>query len=673
MDLSIIIVNYNVKYFLEQALHAVFKAMHEISGEVIVVDNNSADGSQQMLAERFPQVTFIANSSNLGFAKANNQAIRRAAGRYLLLLNPDTVVQEDTFSECLSYMESHPDVGCLGVKMIDGKGRYLPESKRALPTPLVAFYKIFGLSALFPRSKQFGQYHLGNLNKDEIHEVDVISGAFMFIRRTALEKAGLLDEEFFMYGEDIDLSYRIQLSGYRNIYYPYTTIIHYKGESTRKASINYVIMFYRAMIIFARKHFSKNSVRYYTFLIHLAIYFRAGLSILRRFVLGIINPLLDAALIYAGYAAFMPLWEKHHFGGAGYYPPEYTTVIVPLYIAIWLFSVFLTTGYAKRVKLTDLIRGVLAGSLVILIIYALLPESLRFSRAMILMGTMWALFSTISVRFLLSKADSRNFSVEFSKKKKRMIIVGKLQESKRVYSIVKQAQVTPDLIGFVNPDDTPVFPDFIGHIGQMDEIARINQVDELIFCSADVTSEQIIRTMLRFTDSGIDFKIAPPESISVIGSHSNGVNGDLYMLHFNMLSQVINRRKKRLFDMLLAPALLLLYPFLIFVVRNPAGLFRNIFSVFFGFSSWVGYYRSTGGCHPGLPRIRPGILTPRDLRKGPAAQDETDDQANLLYAKDYRILHDIQIVMAGFRHLGRKKSLNPCDVSPTEPRENGKI
>jgi len=673
MDLSVIIVNYNVKYFLEQCLHAVYRAMQKINGEVIVVDNNSVDGSSQMIAERFPQVLLIANPSNLGFAKANNQAIKRASGRYLLLLNPDTVVQEDTFAKCLVYMDSHTDVGCLGVKMIDGKGWYLPESKRALPTPVVAFYKIFGLSALFPRSRRFGQYHLGYLNKDEIHEVDIISGAFMFIRKVTLEKAGLLDEDFFMYGEDIDLSYRFKLLGYRNIYFPFTTIIHYKGESTRKSSINYVILFYKAMIIFARKHFSKNAVRYYTFFIHMAIYIRAGLSILRHFLLGIINPLLDALLIYAGYYYFLPLWENHHFGQPGAYPPAYLGIIVPAYITLWLLTILLNTGYEKKVKLTDLVRGVIVGSMMILLIYALLPENLRFSRALILMGTCWVLFSTISIRYLLSKIYKAHFSLEFIKKKKRIIIIGELQESKRVYSIIKQTQVIPELIGFVNPIDSPGKPDFIGHIGQIEDIVRINQVDELIFCAANITSQQIIRTMLHFTDCGIEFKIAPPESMSVIGSNSNVTAGELYILHFNTLSRLLNKLKKRLFDIAISLIFLVISPVWVFLIKKPTGMFRNILCVIVGFSSWVGYFQSTGGNHPGLPKIKPGILTPYDLHKASGVKGETYEQLNLLYAKDYRIIHDLHIIIKGFRHLGRKPAVLSNADSGIDKKEYGQI
>ncbi|MEZ4937615.1 MAG: glycosyltransferase family 2 protein, partial [Crocinitomicaceae bacterium] len=275
MDISIVIVNYNVEHFLEQCLNSVFSALKKVDGEVWVVDNNSIDGSMAMVKAKFPQVRLIENKENVGFSKANNQAIRESQGKYVLLLNPDTVVEEDTFEKVVQFMNEHPDAGGLGVNMIDGKGNFLPESKRGLPTPSVAFYKIFGLSRLFPRSKKFGKYHLGYLSKEETHEIEILSGAFMLMRKEALDKVGLLDESFFMYGEDIDLSWRIILGGYKNYYYPGTRIIHYKGESTKKTSVNYVFVFYKAMIIFAKKHFSQKNARTFSFLINMAIYFRA--------------------------------------------------------------------------------------------------------------------------------------------------------------------------------------------------------------------------------------------------------------------------------------------------------------------------------------------------------------------------------------------------------------
>ncbi|MEO8087268.1 MAG: glycosyltransferase family 2 protein, partial [Bacteroidota bacterium] len=275
MKLSIVIVNYNVKYFLEQCLHSVQKACEVLPTEIFVVDNNSVDGSMEMVRQKFPGVNRIENKENLGFSRANNQAIVESKGDYVLLLNPDTVVEEDTFRKIVDFMDSHQDAGGLGVKMLDGSGKFLAESKRGLPTPSAAFYKISGLASLFPKSKTFGSYHLGYLDKDETNEVEILAGAFMLLRKSALDKTGLLDEDFFMYGEDIDLSYRILKAGYKNYYYPETRIIHYKGESTKKSSVNYVLVFYNAMIIFARKHFSRQNAALFIFIIRLAIYLRA--------------------------------------------------------------------------------------------------------------------------------------------------------------------------------------------------------------------------------------------------------------------------------------------------------------------------------------------------------------------------------------------------------------
>lgn len=284
MKLSIIIVNYNVRAFLDACLASVYKAIKTIDAEIFVVDNHSSDDSLPLLAEKYPRVKCIANSENVGFAKANNQAIRLSQGEYVLLLNPDTLIlTEDTFEKMLAFMDAHSEAGGMGVRMIDAAGRFLKESKRGVPTPAVSFCKAFGLSALFPKSKVFGRYHLAYLDEHEIHQVDILSGACMLMRKSVLDETGLLDESFFMYGEDIDLSYRIVLAGYANYYYPEVTILHYKGESTKKGSMNYIYVFYKAMAIFAKKYYSGKYRRLYFFLIQCAIVFRATLAALAVF------------------------------------------------------------------------------------------------------------------------------------------------------------------------------------------------------------------------------------------------------------------------------------------------------------------------------------------------------------------------------------------------------
>ncbi len=651
MDLSIIIVNYNVKYFLEQCLHSVLNSSKNIKSEIFVVDNNSVDGSCLMIKEKFPGVNLIENKKNVGFAKANNQAIKKATGKYILILNPDTVVEENTFEKCLKFMETHKDAGSLGVKMIDGKGNYLPESKRSLPTPAVAFYKIFGLSSLFAKSRRFGQYHLGYLDKEKIHEVDVLPGAFILVRRKLLLDIGLLDENFFMYGEDIDLSYRIKLAGYKNYYFPETTIIHYKGESTKKGSINYVVLFYNAMIIFAKKHFSKKNASFLSLLINIAIYFRAVFAILRRSVITTINPLLNAIMIYLGYYFFSPLWgniiERN-------YPDQYLNLIVPSYVLIWLISIFLSGGYERLVKIGALFRGVIFGTFFILVIYALLPENLRFSRVLILFGTIWALISTIGIRLLLNFISKKNFKFEIFKKRRRIIIIGDKKESTRVYSILKQTQIKPELVGIVSTTENSTKTDFIGDISQIKDIVEINKVDELIFCAKDMTSQSIIKTMLQFTDRNIDFKIAPPESLSVIGSNSIDTAGDLYIVNFNTISRSLNKRKKRLFDISIALILLAASPFAIFITGKPLQYFLNIFSVLLGVYSFIGYHGTTGGMHTGLPQLKKAVLSPLDGLNRDINNKKLIEKMNMLYAKDYKLFNDLYIVFKGFSKLGRK-------------------
>ncbi|MEI7676751.1 MAG: glycosyltransferase family 2 protein, partial [Bacteroidales bacterium] len=275
-----IIVNYNVKFYLEQCLISVLRACENIESEIIVVDNASTDDTESYLLPKFPGVKFIWNKENVGFSCANNQAIRVAQGEFILLLNPDTIIAEDTLQNVCQFMSSHPDAGGVGVKMIDRNGVFLPESKRGLPTPWNSFSKMFGLATIFPKSPFFGKYRLLYLNKDEIHKVDVLSGAFMMLRADALTKSGLLDEDFFMYGEDIDLSYRLLKAGYQNYYLP-ETIIHYKGESTKKNSLKYITIFYGAILIFYKKHYPKHST-YFSMLVRSALLLHSAFAFLKN-------------------------------------------------------------------------------------------------------------------------------------------------------------------------------------------------------------------------------------------------------------------------------------------------------------------------------------------------------------------------------------------------------
>lgn len=259
MKLSVVIVNYNVKLYLEQCLTSLYRALHGIDSEVFVVDNHSRDGSVDYLASRFPRTVFISSNHNLGFARANNIAIRRCTGQYVLLLNPDTIVGETVVRDALAFMDAHPQAGGAGVRMIKSDGSDANESRRGLPTPMTAFYKMSGLAARYPKSRRFGRYYMSYMPWNEAAKIEVISGAFCLLRHEALDRIGLLDEDFFMYGEDIDLSFRLLKGGYENWYLP-LRILHYKGESTQKTSFRYVHVFYGAMLIFLRKHYPNMSL-----------------------------------------------------------------------------------------------------------------------------------------------------------------------------------------------------------------------------------------------------------------------------------------------------------------------------------------------------------------------------------------------------------------------------
>lgn len=643
MQLSVIIVNYNVKYFLEQALLSVRRASGGLEVEVIVADNNSVDDSAAMVRQKFPEVKLIENHDNRGFAVANNQAIALSTGKYVLLLNPDTVVEELTFSKCLQFMEAHPEAGALGVRMIDGSGKFLPESKRGFPTAYVAFCKTFGLSTLFPKSRVFNSYHLGYLDEHQVHEVDVLSGAFMFLRKKALDEVGLLDETFFMYGEDIDLSYRIKKGGYKNYYFPETTIIHYKGESTKKGSLNYVRTFYQAMIIFAQKHFEGSDGRFFVLLLKMAIYLRAFMTLLFNGWKKWSGPLLDAALIFGGMYFLRDFWAVRNFNNIHYYSDTLLKVNIPLYTAVWLGGIYFYGGYDRGHTIKSVVQGLVVASVLLMAIYGLLPSEYRSSRMLLLLGAVWALVSTVGFRIAGHFIRYRNFDLD-RRSTKNYIIIGSERESKRVRQLMFEAQVQQNFIGTVSPT-APHDPDmFLNEIGRLDEVIQIYKVNEIIFCSKDISSREIMRQMSRL-GAEIDYKIVPEESLSIIGSNSKNHSGELYTIdiQFNIATPMQGRNKRAL-DVLLSLLLLPFMPLLVLFTKRKFALAAALFSVILGRKSWVGYAESDARPKD-LPALKRGILKTTDGLGIQNLSELTVNRLNFLYAKDYHPWLDVEILL----------------------------
>nr|WP_262898855.1 glycosyltransferase family 2 protein [Hymenobacter sp. ISL-91] len=659
--MSVIIVNYNVCYFLEQALLSVRRAGEKLGRplEVFVVDNNSVDGSVAMVRARFPEVILMANHHNPGFSKANNQALRKARGRYVLLLNPDTVVEEDTFRLCCEFMDAHPRCGGLGVKMLDGQGRFLPESKRGLPTPAVAFYKIFGLARLFPKSRRFGRYHLGFLSPNETHEIEVLSGAFMLMRQAALAEVGLLDEDYFMYGEDIDLSYRLTQGGWQNYYYPGTRIIHYKGESTKRTSVNYVFVFYRAMVIFARKHFAPQRAGTFSVLINAAIWLRAGAAVAQRLLLRAAPVLLDAGLLYAGMYLLKNYWEQNHKYVREPYPEQYMLLAVPVYIAVWLGSAFLSGAYDRPLRAGRLVRGIVVGTLLISAFSNFL-DAWRFSKALILLGGAWAVAALLLRRAAGNFLRHRRFSLSESQQK-NVGIVGSAEESGRVRQLLEQAAVPARIIGYVEPTTAPATgaapppDDLLGEVRQLEDIIRIYGLDELVFCGRDLPASQIIGLMAGLPQHPpVAFKILPPGSQYIIGSSGKDSPGDYYALDITLnLFRPEQVRNKRLLDILSSLLLLTLSPLLVWFEQHKAGFLRNCLRVLVGARTWVGLRHATA------PQAAArAILSPADAAATAATgplDEATQRRLELLYAKDYHPAIDWRIMAQCLRHLGREE------------------
>ncbi|MCR5886886.1 glycosyltransferase family 2 protein [Hymenobacter sp. J193] len=692
VKLSVVIVNYNVCYFLEQALLSVRRAVEKLGEpvEVFVVDNNSVDGSVAMVRARFPEVVLIENHDNPGFSKANNQAIHQARGQYVLLLNPDTVVEEDTFRLCCAFMDAHPRAGGLGVKMLDGQGRFLPESKRGLPTPWVAFYKIFGLAKLFPKSRRFGRYHLGFLDKDQTHEIEVLSGAFMLMRKAALDEVGLLDEDYFMYGEDIDLSYRLTRGGWLNYYFPGTRIIHYKGESTKRTSVNYVFVFYRAMVIFARKHFAPERAGTFSLLINLAIWLRAGAAVAQRLAAQAAPVLLDAGLIYGGMYFLKTYWEHNHKYVRGPYPEKYMLVAVPVYVAVWLVSAFFSGAYDQPTRARRIVRGVFLGTLLISAVSNFL-DAWRFSKALIVLGGVWAVAALVLRRLASNFLRYRTLSLT-RQHQKNVGIVGSFEESQRVRQLLENAAVPARIIGYIEPAKagapvrsvraTPSYEpvsrpgagryttataalladaetleapvdDLLGEVRQLADIIRIYELHELIFCGRDLTASQIIGLMVSVPQHPpVAYKILPQDSEYIIGSSGKDSPGDYYALDITLnLFRPQQVRNKRVLDFVASLGFLLGAPLLIWWQPRKGGFLRNCLRVLGGSRTWVGLRYAAAP-----RRLARAILSPADAAQaaGPLT-GATRRRLELLYAKDYETGTDLRLLLRCFRQLGREE------------------
>jgi GT2 family glycosyltransferase len=651
MTLSVIIVNYNVKYFLDQCLLSVAKAMKGIEGEIIVVDNNSSDGSEAMLRRNHPDVTFIENSVNEGFSKANNQGIRIARGKYILLLNPDTIVGEDALRLSCSFMEDHPDCGALGLKMFDGGGNFLPESKRGFPSPWVAFCKIFGLNELFPSSRLFNTYYLGHLDKEQVQQIDVLTGAYMFIRKEALDKSGYLDETFFMYGEDIDLSYRIQQAGYKLNYLPDSSIIHFKGESTRKSSFNYVRNFYEAMLIFARKHFPGKIVRMYQFSIRSAIYLKAALSFSSTIIRRLFKPLIDMLILGFAFTVVKVLWAKWYFQDPDYFSNIFDLYNLPLYLFISLLSFVYLGKYHLKFSIRRDLRIFMLNATVLLIIYSILPANFRVSRALLIFGLVIG-YMLIYVKDYLSKS-MRSRRLESGR---NVVIVGQEQHTKLLLELLDRRPDKPKLVGFISISSANSVGQTsnerkLGGIDSLESIVRFHNIQEIIFDQRSIDAQDIMKEMTALGDQ-YHFKIFTPDSGSLIGSNDRNKPGEVFTfdLEYHIASSY-QRFLKRQADLLISGIFLVLSPFVLLFNKFQFKAISNLVDILFAKKTFVGYISNTENEHF-LPAVNRSVfrhVNTDELELSNAQIKNLD----FLYAREYSLWDDLMIIFSNFNKLGQ--------------------
>lgn len=631
-DISIIIVNYNVRHFLKRCLESIYNSkVDNLEIDVYVVDNASIDGSNEMVKRNFKEVNLIANSNNVGFAVANNQAISRSNSKHILILNPDTVLQEDTLLTCFNYMEQNPKVGALGVKMIDGAGNFLPESKRDLPTVWNSFAKLSGLAAVFPSSKLFNGYALGHLDRDKNHVVNVLCGAFMYVRKSTVDKVGMFDERFFMYGEDIDWSRRIGEGGFEIHYLADTMIIHFKGESTKKASLSYVKTFYTAMGLYVEKHYSGTKGKWFAKLLKVGISVRAALSGIKRLFVQMIWPIIDGILIGISLKGFSSLWARFYFGNPDYYVGSSLNWNIFAYALIWAFVLWFIGTYQKT-SLKKRLIGAFSGLICILILYALLPDSYRSSRLIILVGTLMSLIVSSLTFYIFRKHEN-------SEKSKNILIVASDKIAKEIQVSLEKAGINSNILGIVNPisnDNNNL--NYLNDISQLGPLSKVLKADEIIFSSENLEMKEIMKQMM-LLDTKLSFKIAGDDSLSIIGSNSKNTSGELYNVNIKYnLADGYYKHVKRVFDFSIGLILLVLSPLLLLVNKfRLIKLIKNIFQLIFGMKTLVGYSGSLED-YQNLPELCPCILPiPKDSKDG--AQVE-----NLYYAREYSVWLDLEIL-----------------------------
>ena len=685
--ISIVIVSYNVRDFLEQAINSIKLALVDIPAEIFIVDNNSSDSSPDFIKSKYPDIKLISNLENVGFARANNQALKICTGKYICVINPDTVVQENTFKNLIDFMEDHSDSGAVGCKILNPDGTLQLACRRSFPTPWVAFSKMIGLAKLFPKVKVLGKYNLTYLDPDKTSIVDAISGSFMFLRSEVLSSVGYFDESFFMYGEDLDWCYRIQKAGFNNYYVPTTQIIHFKGESSKKSPFEQRRLFYEAMQLFVNKHFKGGKALMPSWILVFAIWARALFSFLVESFRKIIFPGIDflfltVSLSVAIYFRFKPDFPWTPF-----------LIVHLLYSIVWLVSASFHGLYNNKKY-----SGLKAGSAILLgwLINSALTYFFKqygFSRAVVLIAGLLNLIFIPGWRLALkwlAKSGTQFWRKKFGHilLNRRTAIVGDLISVLNLRDrINSQIDSEYDLVGMVHFGDKMEkdndFPN-LGEFDKLEEIIQRENIKEVIFATDQIPYHKILYTIAKSSSINIIYKLVPSNLDVIIGKASIEYLDDIPLMDLEYkLNSTPYKRVKRIFDILLAMLLLLLAlpvylvyfvkrtPFAeILIVTNkgmtvPVKVFDNknqkqkwkshiplLFNIIKGQISFVGRPLQMENQLTDISLLlKPGITGLEQL--SPTKQSTSEqERLHLFYLKNYTPVFDLEII---FKSLFQKK------------------
>ncbi len=648
MDLSIIIVNYNVKEFLQNLIHSIEKASKNIEYEIIVTDNASNDGSVDFLREKFPQIKLIANQKNLGFSKANNQGLSIAKGKYLLLLNPDTLIREDTFEKMIEFFDTTPQAGMAGCKILNPDGSLQLACRRSFPGPWTSFCKVSGLSSLFPGSRIFARYNLTYLDENKTYEVDAISGSFMMLRKETYDKVGGLDEEFFMYGEDLDFCYRVQKSGYKVFYVHNTQIIHYKGESTKRSSIDETKVFYDAMHLFVKKHLSSSFI--VEVILRSAIVFRKFFDFLWRRRLVFISLLFDFVIFNFSLLAadnFYTIFGHWKRFPLSIYPTLFT---IPALIHITVAGFF---GVYRKDSLSVLKN--LAAIIVSFFILSSLTfffKQYAYSRAAVLI-TYFILFFSLSLWRIFIKLLFKIGMKGEDFPHKRSAIVGTNVNAVKIAEKLKtkstEFHLISGLIALSNNEIGRRLEGFevIGSIENIKKVIKENKIDEIIFSTDELSYNHMMSIVSACQSENVDFKVIGNNLDFLVGKTSVSMLDDYPLIEIKYnISNPFMRMLKSIFDHCLAAIVLFfLYPF-IYLVNKLSGKqteFRKFILktplIITGKASFVGPQKINNGNH---------LFLGKEGLTGFWYIENTElmnkEKLDLYYAKNQNIWLDLEIL-----------------------------